>query len=298
MNKRAIIQLLSQIFMVLGLFSGCSGVFYQPTHFMYVPPHLVDLKPEDIKFTSQDGTPLHGWHFPSHLKQSETESFTVFFHGNAQNLTAHYLNLKWMPEKGHAFFIFDYRGYGISGFVPKIYGEGERPLHPNQHGVYLDALAALEKGYELYKKSKAKKFIVYGQSLGGIILMRALEDFKYREEVSLVILDSTFHSYQKIARSKVSGSWLLWPLTPLTYILVSDEFAPRKFFTLNKTKTLVIHGKKDHIIPYSFGEEIFSKLQVKEKWFWELPEGKHIDVFINQYKANRDKLDRLIRDKI
>lgn len=298
MNKRAILRLLIEYIPFLILFSGCSSVFYQPTHYMYVPPHLVDLKPDNTYFKSKDGTPLHGWYFKTAEAKRKPLSFTVFFHGNAQNLTAHYLNLKWMPAKNHEFLIFDYRGYGISGFVPTLYGNGERPLFPNQKAVYLDALSALEKGYELYKKSGAEKFIVYGQSLGGIILMRALEDFKFKDDVDLVILDSTFHSYQKIAFQKMSSAWLFLPLSPLSYLLVSDEYAPRKFLKENDKPTLVIHGKKDFIIPYSFGEEIFQKLSTSKKWFWSVEDGKHIDVFTNKNEAYRDQLDELIRLKL
>ena len=296
MNKRAIIQLLIQNIFYLILFSGCSSVFYQPTHYMYVPPDLVDLKPVDIKFSAIDKTPLHGWYFKSKLK-ARPESFTVFFHGNAQNLTAHYLNLKWMPNKGHNFFIFDYRGYGLSGFVPKIYGKGERVLSPNQNGVYKDAMAALNKGYQLFLESKAKKFIVYGQSLGGAILMRALEDFKYKDKVDLIILDSTFVSYQGIAFDKMTSAWPLIPFSPLTFILVSDEYAAKKFLLENKTKTLVIHGRKDFIIPFSFGQNIFNQLKTKDKSFWEIENGHHIDVFTDKNLVYREKLHQFIKEK-
>jgi len=95
-----------------------------------------------------------GWYFPSQL--STTPKATIIqFHGNAQNFSAHYLSLAWLTKQEFNLFTFSYRGYGNS--------EGR----PDQKGTYLDGLAALNQGWELHKKSGAKKFIVYGQSLGG-----------------------------------------------------------------------------------------------------------------------------------
>jgi uncharacterized protein len=273
--------------------SGCTSVFYQPTNYLYVHPKQLNLKFEEIKFNSLDKTKLVGWNFPS---SERPESFTVFFHGNAQNLTSHYLNLKWMPAKNHSFFIFDYRGYGISGYENKLYGDGERVIRPNQQGVHKDALAALNKGYQLFKTSSAKRFIVYGQSLGGAILMRALEDFKKRDKIDLIILDSTFRSYQKLAFEKLWSLWPFKPFAPLAYLLISDEYSSRKFLKSNTTKTLVIHNLQDKVIPFHFGEQIFEQLiNTEDKIFWKIPKGRHIDVFTERHKDYRGRLDALIK---
>ena len=192
---------------------GCTSLFYHPDRFMYVPPEKMNVEYEEIKFESTDEVPLLGWYFP--VKKKRPKSFVLFFHGNAQNITSHYLNLYWMPKAGHEFFIFDYRGYGLSGIVPALYGKGERQVKPNRNGVYKDSIAALKKGYQLFKKSGAEKFIIYGQSLGGAIVQRALEDFEHMNEVDLVVLDSTFNSYQKIAFDKLWGIWFLRPIAPL-----------------------------------------------------------------------------------
>jgi uncharacterized protein len=299
MNKRTMYQLLIPISLIISILSGCSSVFYQPTRILYSDPKEFNLSFQEIRFNSLDQTKLVGWNFPSKTqKVSAPESFTVFFHGNAQNLTAHYHNLIWMPAKNHSFFIFDYRGYGISGYSKAIYGKGERVIRPNQQGVHKDAVAALNKAYELFKASGAKRFIVYGQSLGGAILMRALEDFKLKDKIDLIILDSSFLSYQKLAFDKLwtLGSWGIFkPFAPLSYLFVSDEFSSRKFLISNTTKTLIIHGTSDRVIPFKFGEEIFQKLKVERKYFWKIEGGRHIDVFTEKNKKYREKLDEFIK---
>ena len=297
-------QLLIAISLIISTLSGCSSVFYQPTRYLYSHPKETHPKEfnlgfQEITFESLDKTKLAGWYFPSSKKkETRPESFTVFFHGNAQNISAHYHNLIWMPAKNHSFFIFDYRGYGISGYAKALYGKGERVIRPNQQGVHKDAVAALYKAYDLYKASGARRFIVYGQSLGGAVLMRALEDFKMKNEIDLIILDSTFRSYQKIAFDKLwsLGSWGIFKLfAPLSYLLVSDEFSSRQFLKTNTTKTLVIHGTDDLIIPFKFGEEIFTQLKTKQKYFWKIEGGHHIDVFTEKHKKYREKLDKLIK---
>ncbi len=272
-------MLITKLFQIVTiiLLTGCTSLFYQPDRFMYVPPEKLKLEYEQIRFDSLDGVPLLGWYFP--VKKEKPKTFTIFFHGNAQNITSHYLNLFWMPKEGHEFFIFDYRGYGLSGIVPALYGNGERQIKPNRNGVYKDSIAALEKGYELFKKSGAKKLVIYGQSLGGAIAQRALEDFKRMNEVDLVVLDSTFNSYQNIAFDKLWGVWLFKPLSPLAYLLVSDEFQSRKFLKTNKKRLLVIHGDKDFVVPFKFGAEIFSMATQENKEFWTIKDGVHTDVF-------------------
>ena len=299
MNKRTLIQHLILNLALFILFSGCSSVFYRPSRYLYVHPKKLNLIHEEINFKASDQTPLHGWLFPADKKFKTPESFTVFLHGNAQNISAHYLNLKWMPAKGHSFFIFDYRGFGLSGILPeKNLIHNERTLKPNQQGVHKDAVAGLIRGYQLFKKSKAKKFIVYGQSLGGAIMMRALEDFPYRHEIDLVILDSTFRSYQKLAFHKLKSVWLFLPFSPLSFLLVSDEYASKNFINTNKHKTLVIHGTHDRIVPYQFGVKIYNQLVTDQKWFWTIKGGHHIDVFSDNHLKYRKMLDELIRTQI
>jgi len=54
---------------------------------------------------------------------------------------------------------------------------------------------------ELIKNTAYPKLIFYGQSLGGNVMMRLLEEID-SNEVDLVVLDSTFASYQGIAKVK------------------------------------------------------------------------------------------------
>ncbi len=263
------------LLLVLCLLSSCSHVYYQPMKPHYIDPAQIKLKYEDIYFASKDGTKLHGWFFSSGLQKPK--GTLVHFHGNAQNLSTHFFNTVWLTKEGYDLFIFDYRGYGKS--------EGK----PDQEGIYHDALAAMEKGHELYTNRESEKLIIYGQSLGGIISARALVDFKYRQDVAVFVQDSTFSSYQNIGFDVLTRHWFIAWLGPLAYVLVSDKFGSYKVLDKIKTPTLVIVGQKDHIIPQKFGKDIYKKIGSPQKWLWKLPSGGHIDIFHHEKGIYRKK---------
>lgn len=228
-------------------------------------------------FITSDGVNLHAWKLES--KERPPRAFIAYFHGNAQNLSSHFLNLAWVTTQGIDFWIFDYRGYGESDQV-----------RPTPSGTVKDGIAALYQAYEHFQSSGAEQFILHGQSLGGIILMRALEEFSHRDKVDLLILDSTFYSYKKIARRKKRENIITWPLQILTPLLFSDRYAPQKFFEINQTPTLVIHSKDDPVVPSSFGPEIYNKLNLEKKWFWKLPKREHGGVFHRYDMTYRKKI--------
>ena len=270
-------KVFSILFLIL--IQSCSHLFYHPTSKHFVDPKQFKLKYEDVFFHSKDGVELHGWFFPA--KSNKPKGTIIQFHGNAQNISSHFFSLLWLIDHGYNLFTFDYRGYGKS--------KGE----PNQGGLYLDALAALEKGFELNKKNGSGKFIVYGQSLGGAVSLRAIPDFKFQDQISLIVMDSTFSSYKDIAFDRIKSVWFLWPFSPLAYVLVSDKYASEDVFKKIAAPTLVIVGMQDEMIPPKFGEHIYKNIDPKNKWLWKLPNGKHIDAYHHDGGVYREKFLRL-----
>jgi len=256
------------------LLTGCSHVFYQPSKEQFLSPTQFKIPYEDVWFDAKDRTRLHGWFFRTpHARPKGT---IVQFHGNAQNISTHFLSLIWIVGEGYNLLSFDYRGYGQSQGVP------------GQKGVYLDALAAMDKGRELNEHNGGGKFVLYGQSLGGNICARSLSDYADKSIVDLLVLDSTFSSYQGIAFDKLTDRWFLWPLSPFAFVLVSDEYAAEKVLSKLLLPTMVVVGQKDQIVPQKFGKKIFKELGSKQKWLWKLPEGQHIDVFHHEKGKYRE----------
>jgi uncharacterized protein len=265
------------ILLILVCLNSCSHLFFQPSRYLYSRPEDLKLNYENRVFDSEDNTRLHSWYFPA---EGQSKGLVVLFHGNAQNLSAHYLAVSWMVRYHYDVWVWDYRGYGMSQ------GEAEND------GVYKDTLAALNYVKGMMKERENKKLILIGQSLGGNLLMKALEDNPL--EPNLIVLDSTFLSYKKLAKDKLASVWFLWPIQYLSYALISDEFSPQDQLAKIKAPTLVIHGKKDEVVPFSYGDELFRSLNPSQKWFWEIEDGTHISVLGTGKDGYDEKLIELI----
>lgn len=266
--------------LLLLLLSGCSHLFYQPSDKLFLDPARLNITYEDYFFESKDKTKLHSWFFPAVKKPAK--GTVILFHGNAQNLSSHYLNLVWIVREGYNLFVFDYRGYGRS--------QGS----PNQEGLYYDGLAALEKGYQLNKANGNGRYIVFGQSLGGAVALSSVADFKRLNEVDLIVQDSTYSSYKDIAFDKLTSRWFLYPLSPLALVAVSDQYASEKVLKQIKRPVLVIAGENDEIVPPKFGKEIYKGLATDQKWWWLLEKGRHIEIFHNHLEVYRAKFLALL----
>lgn len=263
---------------LMALVSGCSSLFYYPDRYLHYPPGKLGLdEPRDVEFSAPGGPGLHGWFFAARTKP--VRGTIVQFHGNAQNLTSHYVTLVWLTEHGYNLFAWDYRGYGRS--------DGK----PDQAGTHQDALAALDVAWKLH--DGRGRFVVYGQSLGGVIGMRALAEWKGRPQIDLVVMDSTFTSYRDLARRKLASTWLTWPLSPLGLVLVSDRYASEEHVGGIGRPLLVIHDARDPVVPYAAGRELHSFAKGRTA-FWSLDRGRHIGVFARDESEARARFLALL----
>lgn len=239
------------------LLSSCTSLVYQPDKYFHTHPDQFQTKFEVFNFKSLDGTKLSAWKLLS--KKPPAKNLVVFFHGNAQNLTAHFVNLVWMMEHDYDVIIFDYRGYGLS--------EGK----PEPKGVSEDGLAFLNYGYEQFKKLGYKRFIVYTQSLGGAVALKSLEDFKHLDDISLLVLDSTFLSPRLVARDKTNR---------VLQYLISNEFtADPRLSHLKNVPVLSIHSKEDPVVSYQLGLEVFNLVPGSKKDMWSIETPGHGNVY-------------------
>lgn len=225
------------------------------------------IKPEDVTFESTDAkgqkAQLHGWYFKSILKPESTANCTIlFFHGNAQNISTHFFSLYSAPSQGYDYFIFDYRGYGSS--------EGT----PSPEGTVADGRAALQW---LHDRDPKKKIVVLGQSLGGAIGLKSVQEMNGKVPIELFVADSTFTSYKSAARQVLAKGWVTWLLQPLGWLLMGDKFAPnRDMHKLSPIPLVVIHGDADQVIDFSLGEKLYDQAP-GPKEFWRVPGGRHTD---------------------
>lgn len=258
--------------MIVSLFlTSCTSLIYYPDKYLHGHPDHFDTKFDAFFIESLDKTKLSVWKLHS---KEKAKNVVAFFHGNAQNITSHFANLVWMSQYNTDVYIFDYRGYGLS--------EGE----PNPKGVSEDGLAFLNYVEEMYKKGDYEKFIVYGQSLGGSVALKSIEDFKQKDDISLLVLDSSFRSPREVARDKT-----FWPLS----LIIPESYTASPELTFVTMPVLSIHSKKDPVISYKLGEKLYLDLKnSKHKEMWTLTEEGHGDVFFQKTQDYRKAFIDLI----
>jgi fermentation-respiration switch protein FrsA (DUF1100 family) len=249
------------VVLMLGLaLPACTSLVFHPTREHVLTPDQIGLAYRDVEFQAADGVRLHGWFLPARAPRIGS---VLFAHGNAQNVSSHIGSVAWLPAAGFDVLLFDYRGYGSS--------EGEASLA----GLQLDFEAALDAMLGTIETDR-DHIVVFGQSLGGALAITALADSPNRGRVRALVVEGAFTSYRDLAREKLAGFWLSWPLQwPLAFA-IDDQYRPIEAIgTLAPMPVLVIQGETDVVVPAHHGEALFDAAGVP-KTLWLLPETGHI----------------------
>lgn len=250
------------------LLAGCvSRPFYYPDKLQYSTPASLGLAFEPAQLASKDGTQLSGWFIPAtgYQNPKDAKATLVHFHGNAQNMSAHWQFVSWLPPQGYNVFVFDYRGYGAS--------QGS----PEPQGVFEDSDAALN-----YVRSRQdvdpERLVVLGQSLGGSNAIAVIGSGN-RAGVKAVAIEASFFSYSAIANDKIPG----------TGLLVDNSYsAERHIAQLAPIPLLLMHGTADPVIPQAHSLRLFAKAG-EPKTMISVEGGGHIEAltarFGSKYQA-------------
>jgi fermentation-respiration switch protein FrsA (DUF1100 family) len=224
-------------FFALALYLRRTGMFF-PDRYPIGRWDVKDfmIEPSEHSFASGDGVKLQAWLFRA---TDPNAPILIWFHGNAGNITNRADMAVELAKRGVSTFLFDYRGYGRS--------EGQA----SESKIYLDSLAA----YDYVAHSLAPKHIVlYGESLGGPY---AAFVAKERKGVRAVIIENSFSSLTDLANAIYAPLPLGW----------TAPFAMRTSTWLNEAgvPVLVLHGKRDTVIPYRVGRKLFDDLHVPKE---------------------------------
>ena len=207
---------------------------------------------------------IKSWLIEKDLKKYKT---ILFLHGNAGNLFNRSYKLNRLNELNLNVLIISWRSF--SG----------NPGKPNETNLYGDAKKAVkwlnERGVE------TKNIILYGESLGTGVAVEIGQTNKFNS----IILESPYTSMIKAAK-------IYYPYLPVKFLL-KDKYDSEKKIKNIKTPILIMHGKKDNIIPFYMGKKLFETAN-KPKKFLQIEEDDHmlsfndnllleIKNFINKY---------------
>lgn len=235
------------------------GYPYSPTHF--------NLRYEDVWLTAKDGIRLHSWFIESHVKRPGPTF--LFFQENAGNIAhrLHFVHLMVRKLQCNVFML-SYRGYGDSeGF-------------PSQHGIKLDAQAALDYLHSRPDIDPSNIF-VFGRSLGGAVGAALVKDSP--RKVAGLILENTFTSVLDMAGVLLPG---------LRYI-VNGKGGLLNWFVKSPWKTielikhvdapiLFLSGLLDEMVPPSHMRELYDAAQDTSSarhTLVEFPDGTHMETW-------------------
>ncbi len=237
-------------------------LLYHPGVNSYLDESSLNHRIEKIYIPSEHK--LLAWHY----KKDNSYKTLLFFHGNAGKLDNRIYKLNEISKLNLNYLIVAYRGF--SG------NEGK----PDEIGLYKDSRAA--KYWLNLQNVSDKDIILYGESLGTAIAIDLAKD----HEFAGIILEAPFTSMVDIGQK-------YYPFFPVR-LLLKDKYESKKKLKYLKSPTLVMHGKKDNIVPFYMGKEIYDLLE-KHKFKYFSEDDDHMMEFneklINQIKLFINNID-------
>ncbi len=152
----------------------------------------------------------------------------VFGHGNAE-LIEHW------PE-----LLAPYRQMGISVLLPEYRGYGRSAGTPSEAAIREDFLAFFAR-LVARPEVDPRRVVLHGRSLGGGAVCTLAE----RHPPAALVLQSTFTSVADVAKG-----WLV------PRALVADRFESLPVVQRLECPVLVVHGRRDRIVPFAHGEAL------------------------------------------
>ena len=186
-----------------------------------------------IRITAADGVSLAARYLPNPAAR-----FTILYsHGNGEDLGDIAPFLDELRGRGYAVFAYDYRGYGLSGG------------RPSEAGSYRDIEAAYD--YLTGPLGVAPdRLILLGYSVGS----GPAADLAVRRPVAGLVIESGFTTaFRAVTRL---------PLLPFDRFRTIDKVARLS------VPLLVIHGRDDHIIPFSHGRRLYAAAPEPKRYLW------------------------------
>ncbi|MDX2164511.1 MAG: alpha/beta hydrolase [Gammaproteobacteria bacterium] len=216
--------------------------FFSDALIFPIPPPGYHDTQEILKITTKNGAVISAVYLPN----TEAKYTVLVSHGNAEDLGYIMPFLKQFHNKGFAIFAYDYQGYGTS--------TGK----PTAANAYTDSRTAYNYLTEKLHVSPSH-IIVYGRSLGAAVAI----NLAVRKPVAGLIMESPFlTAYRAITQIP---------------IFMFDKFRNIDKIQIIKCPVLIIHGKKDTVIPFWQGKKLYDLAPSPKSFLW-IDDANHNDV--------------------
>jgi len=185
---------------------------------------------KEVFIETLDNLTLLAWY----QKPKKNNPILMYFHGNSFDIGERASRIEKYINKGWGVLLLSWRGY--SGNIGK----------PTEKNLYIDGQAAIE-WIKINTNLHNSNIILYGESLGcGVAVELGLKD-KFKS----IILEAPFTSIADIGQKK-------YPIYPVRYLTL-DKFDNLSKIEKILSPLLIVHGKKDEVIPYEHSIKLFKK---------------------------------------
>ncbi len=216
------------------------NLLYHPSENNYQGDNI-NFNYQEVFIDVGENIKLKSWIIKKDLRNYKT---ILFFHGNAGDLSNRIHKLNELNKLDINILIISWRGF--SGNLGA----------PTEKNLYQDAKKTVQwlNDYGVENKN----IILYGESLGTGVATELGQDNSFAG----VILESPFTSIADAAK-------IYYPYLPID-LLIKDRYDSLKKIKNIKTPILIMHGKKDDVVPFKMGVELFEKAnQPKFSYFSE-----------------------------
>jgi pimeloyl-ACP methyl ester carboxylesterase len=186
---------------------------------------------EDIFVAIGPTTNLHGWKITG--ADTTTNVVSVFYHGNAGNISHNMSYLSLLRRFSKVVYAFDYSGYGRS--------DGNIETMDFYTDVSQTFSSIIDKD-----SITIENIILYGHSLGSHAALYLASNYPVRT----VVIDGAFTSIADRAAE-------LYSILPI-HSIMDMHFDSKPLIAEIESPVLIIAGKKDQVVPWQHGLSLFT----------------------------------------
>ena len=221
--------IIAYIALIIFIYFYQRNLLYHPSENNY-QNDKIQFDYDEIFIKVDEEIQLKSWIIRKDLKKFKT---LVIFHGNAGHLSNRVYKLNELYKLDINILLISWRGFsGNKG-------------SPTENNLYADAKASIkwlnDQGVNNHQ------IILYGESLGSGVAVEIGKENNFNS----IILESPFTSIESSAK-------IYYPYLPVK-LLLKDRYDSISKIKMINSPILIMHGKKDEVVPFSMGKELFEK---------------------------------------
>ena len=221
--------IIAYLVMIIFIYFYQRNLLYHPSENNY-QNDKIQFNYDEIFIKVDEEIQLKSWIIKKDFKKFKT---LVIFHGNAGHLSNRIYKLNELYKLDINILLISWRGFsGNKG-------------SPTENNLYIDAKASIRWLNE--KGVNNNQIILYGESLGSGVAVEVGKENNFNS----IILESPFTSIENSAK-------IYYPYLPVSFLLKDRYDSISKIKKINYP-ILIMHGRKDDIVPFFMGKKLFEK---------------------------------------